>query len=82
MSDYSFLTRASDGSIKLASKHPVGCTTWHWAIYLRRTTLTRWINRAERRTHQWHDYYRLPFGWALIVSWQDYHLRQHEVGRP
>lgn len=33
------------------------------------------INRASNRQGQWHDYYRLPFGFCLIVSQQDWHKR-------
>ena len=64
-------TKASDGSIIVASYHPKNSITWHWAIYLKRGNGRS--NRAERRTHQWYDYYRLPFGWQLIVARQDYH---------
>ena len=81
MMNYRFLTRASDGSITLASKHPTGSPTWHWAASIKRTTMRGLVSRAERRTHQWHDYYRLLFGWVLIVSRQDYHL-PHQAGRP
>lgn len=75
MRDYSFFTRASDRSITVASKHPRDCQTWHWSVSLKRTSMKGLVARAERRTHQWHDYYRLPFGWVLIVSQQDYHLQ-------
>lgn len=72
-----FLSRASDGAIVLASRHPRGCSTWHWSILLKRNAIVSnewrpWY-RAERRCNQWHDFYRLPWGWWLIVSQQDFH---------
>lgn len=73
-----FFSRASDGSIVIVSKHPLGCPTWHWSASIKRNAISsnRWrlAYRAEHRTHQWHDFYRLPFGWWLIVGQQDYHL--------
>ena len=77
MSGLRFLSRASDGGLVLASKHPVGCGTWHWGIGITRRQTVVWgwrvMLRCNRRTGQWHDYYRLPFGWSLVVSRQDYH---------
>lgn len=77
MTNMRFFSRASDGSIVLATMHPRGCPTWHWSISLKRNVFEmprqRLVYRSERRTHQWHDYYRLPFGWWLIVGQQDYH---------
>lgn len=74
-----FFSRASDGSIVLVSKHPQGSGTWHWSIGITRRETVCWgwrlWLRDERRTHQWHDFYRLPFGWSLVVSQQDYHRR-------
>lgn len=72
-SAFRFFTRASDGSIVLVSKHPRGSSTWHWSVSLKRMALSGLLSRAERRTHQWHDFYWLPFGWTLVVSRQDYH---------
>lgn len=73
------MRKASDGSIIIASKHPQGCPTWHWSASLKRNAIRfKWWalwSRAENRNHQWHDFYRLPFGWCLIVSRQDYHKR-------
>ena len=70
-------SRASDGSIVLLSRHPKGCLTWHWSLSIKRNAISsnvwRFWHRATWRMHQWHDYYRLPFGWWLIVSQQDYH---------
>jgi len=70
-------SRASDGSIVLLSKHPKDCLTWHWSVSVTRKTMVVWgwrlWCRDERRKGQWHDYYRLPFGWTLILSAQDYH---------
>lgn len=67
------LSRASDGSLTLLSYHPRGSVTWHWSVHLARTNYP--TNRAKDRTGQWHDYYRLPFGYNLVVSQQDYHKR-------
>lgn len=71
------MRRASDGSITLFSKHPKECLTWHWAVSITRKKHVQWgwrlWTRDSRRTNQWHDYYRLPFGWTLIFSFQDYH---------
>lgn len=36
----------------------------------------RFINRDAVRRSQWHDYYRLPLGWSLVVAHQDYHRRK------
>lgn len=76
MTGLRFLSRASDGSIMLATYHPASCPTWHWSVSLKRMSWVRgwrWSDRAARRTHQWHDFYRLAFGWWLVVSQQDYH---------
>ncbi|KKW92669.1 hypothetical protein [Sphingobium chungbukense] len=39
----------------------------------------RWFHRFyqpdTRRVSQWHDYVRLPFGFCLLISRQDYHKR-------
>ena len=74
------MRRASDGSILLMSKHPVGSNTWHWSISVTREPIVEWRGRlwtrSTRRCHQWHDFYRLPFGWTLIWSAQDYHRRR------
>jgi len=70
------LSRASDGDLTLLSYHPRGCLTWHWSISVsRRLDFTGVINRAPKgwRKGQWHDLYRLPFGWAIRISRQDYH---------
>jgi len=71
--------RASDGSIVLISKHPRSSNTWYWSISLTRKRHVEWgwraWTRSTMRTGQWHDYYRLPFGWTLIWSAQDYHRR-------
>lgn len=71
------MKRASDGSITLFAKHPIESLTWHWAVSITRKQHVKWgwrlWTRANFRSHQWHDYYRLPFGWTLILSFQDYH---------
>lgn len=70
-------SRASDGSITLLSYHPLSCPTWHWSASLtrRQRYLKRLVSRTPKwaRQGQWHDYVRLPFGWALCISRQDYH---------
>lgn len=72
-------TRGSDGSLGLISYHPRHSGTWYWSIRIVRapTSSRFWlVMRAAHRRNQWHDYYRLPFGRALLVSRQDYHLRE------
>jgi hypothetical protein len=63
-------SRHSDGGRGLASYHPRSSQTWHWSVSIDRQAGT---GRASRRSGQWHDFYRLPFGFRLVVSWQDYH---------
>lgn len=36
----------------------------------------RFVNRDALRRNQWHDYYRLPFGYSIVVAQQDYHDQQ------
>ena len=73
------MKRASDGSITLIGKHPKGCTTWHWYASLTSKKHVEWgwrlwVRASPRwRVNQWHDYYRLPFGWTLVLGFQDYH---------
>lgn len=74
-------TRASDGTIVIATKHPKDSLTWHWSLSIGRRKWVEWgwrlWLRSDRRVAQWHDYYRLPFGWALIWSAQDWHKRRY-----
>lgn len=74
----------SDGALGLAAYHPKGSTAWHWSISLtrRQRYFKGWrsITPPELRRGQWHDYYRLPFGWALAVARQDYHLPREKRG--
>lgn len=67
--------RNSAGEITLAIYHPATSSTWYWLVVLSRRDpfAWGWHGRAQIRTGQWHDYYRLPFGWTLIVSQQDFH---------
>lgn len=71
------MSRASDGSIVLLTKHPRYSVTWHWSLSIARKPIVAWgwrlWTRSGRRSGQWHDYYRLPFGWTLTWSAQDYH---------
>ncbi len=69
-----FLHRDSAGDLVLLSYHPRGSSTWHWSVTLSRMSPGKFmINRAADRRGQWHDFYRLPFGFTLIVSQQDWH---------
>lgn len=71
----SFLCRASNRALILASYHPRSSGTWYWSISIAKSGINRkLVRRAERRTGQWHDYYRLPFNRELVVSRQDYHM--------
>lgn len=67
-----FFSKASDGSLTIVSRHPRNSKTWHWAISITRKGVAR-SSRAVNRVHQWHDFYRLPFGRTLIYSAQDFH---------
>lgn len=68
-----FVHRDSAGDWVLLAYHPRGSATWHWSVTLAKGGGTVLINRASLRTGQWHDYYRLPFGYCLIFSHQDWH---------
>jgi hypothetical protein len=68
-----FLGRDSGDELILASYHPRGCLTWHWCIGLKKGRPNRFMTFAERRTNQWHDYLRLPFGRYLSIGRQDWH---------
>lgn len=67
----SFLTKNSAGDLNVISYHPNNSPTWHWSVVLSRRGGRG--GRSVQRTGQWHDFYRLPFGWCLIISQQDYH---------
>ena len=73
---YDMPHRDSGGSLVLISHHPRGSSTWHWSVCLAKGGGKRLIDRAADRTGQWHDYYKLPFGYCLIVSQQDWHRRR------
>lgn len=78
MGGLTFFTRGSDRSLGLINYHPSHSETWYWSVRIARAPASnRWwfIMRAAHRHNQWHDYYRLPFGWSLCVSHQDYHRR-------
>lgn len=74
---FSFLSRDSGGDLMLAAYHPRRSLTWHWSVSLRKrqAATSRWVNRApsEFRSGQWHDYYRLPFGWEVVIAMQNFH---------
>lgn len=76
----SLFTRCNDGSIILASWQPRG-EAWHWAIGLGLTQINKdWVRCSTLRRGQWHDFYRLPFGWELRVSRQDFHIGKRARG--
>lgn len=67
------LSRTNDGHLVLASYHPSWSHTWRWSAQVFKGTAgKRWINRSQHRRGQWHDYYRLPFGWQMMISQQNY----------
>lgn len=68
----SLLSRANTGDLMLASYHPSWSHTWRWSVMLRRADGLAWVSRDKTRRGQWHDYYRLPFGWQILVSQQNY----------
>lgn len=78
--------RASDGSITLACWHPRGSATWHWSVSLMRRVFPwsamsdNWFAALGGHPFgQWFDYWRLPFGWMLLVGRQDYHRQLEEA---
>ena len=77
MADYSFFKRDSGGGLILACYHPRSSDTWIWSLSLIRKQ--KWLKRVYSRTprewrrNQWHDYLKLPFGYQLCLSRQDYH---------
>ncbi len=69
------LSRTSGGGLCLVGDAPK-TGTWRWAVYVEKLAWPdRFISRAKRRVGQWHDYYWLPFGFKLIVSFQAWHKR-------
>lgn len=66
-------TRQSDGGLNLVTYHPWSSLTWYWGLSVDRDRMHVMFQRAHRRIGQWHDYVRLPFGWTLTISHQDYH---------
>lgn len=73
---FDILHRTGAGGLTLLSRHPRGSATWHWSISLVKSAGKYLISRASDRQGQWHDYYRLPFGYSIIVSQQDWHKRR------
>ena len=73
----SLWSRTNSGDRVLASYHPRGCSTWHWSLSVtrRQNEMKRTLSRAPRRMGQWHDYLKLPFGYQLCLSRQDWHRR-------
>lgn len=75
----SLFTRTSAGDLSIASYHPGGQSTWNWSLTLMHWgTSNTWVARSKIRRGQWHDYYRLPFGYSLCLSRQDYHRLNRE----
>jgi hypothetical protein len=69
----SLLSRTNTGHLMLASYHPAWSHTWRWAVQIMKGGKDRpWIDRAKHRSGQRHDYYRLPLGWQIMVSQQNY----------
>lgn len=75
MIDFQLFRRCSDGSLSLITYHPRSSPTWHWSVSL--TRRQRWLKNLvsldENRRFQWHDYIKLPFGWAICIGYQDCH---------
>ena len=67
-----FFSRMNTGDLIIASYHPSSSHTWLWSVSVarRRPGHDGWVRRATIRRGQWHDYYRLPFGWEVIVAQQ------------
>lgn len=73
---FSFWSRTSAGGRTLVSYHPRTSPTWYWSVGIEKTRREPWSKNfcfAPTRSNQWHDYIRLPFGYDLIISRQDYH---------
>lgn len=75
MKAYRFFSRASDGALVVATKHPPNCLTWHWSVSIYRRCPGEGTGFAALRTGQWSDTYWLPFGYALRIGRQDWHVR-------
>jgi len=69
----SLFTWTNTGGLTLASYQPRN-ETWHWAFVVQRSQYTKdFISKDPTRRGQWHDYYRLPFGFEIVHSRQDWH---------
>lgn len=78
----SVFTRASDGSLILASYTGRKSYCWIWSVSIsRRRQPFRIVPRSERR-NQWHHFVPIPFGRTLIISRQDYHRDPRHQIRP
>lgn len=74
----SLFSRTNSGNLMLASYHPSWSHTWGWSVQITRIDQGPWIIRDKHRGGQWHDYYRLLFGWRLMISQQNY-FRKREI---
>lgn len=69
----SLLSRTNSGDLMIASYHPAWSHTWRWAAQVMKGGAGRpLIDRDKHRGGQRHDYYKLPFGWQLLISQQNY----------
>jgi hypothetical protein len=79
MSSLSLFRRHSDGALGLIAYHPRKYPTWVWSLSI--TRRQKWLKRIwnpvsrEWRKNQWHHYLKLPFGFQLCISQQDYHRK-------
>ena len=79
MRPFNFFTRDSGGGLTLIGYHPRWSLTWIWSL-----SLQRWKNERSwrilqidpHRSGQWHHWLSLPFGYALLLSRQDFHREQ------
>lgn len=66
-------SRASDGSLILATHTGRHSNCWIWYVALSRLRQPFHIAPKSERRGQWHHYIPLPFGRTLIVGRQDFH---------
>ncbi len=72
---FRLFSRDSGGGLVIASYHPQRSGTWFWSASLCKNPFGGSYRDPVRR-NQWHDYCALPFGYALRISRQDYHLER------
>lgn len=74
----SLFTRASDGSLIVASYTGRKSYCWIWSVSLTARHQPFHIVPREQRRGQWHHSIRLPFR-TIIISRQDYHRDPRHV---